>query len=199
MRSTWVLTLPHELRGRAAYDGKVFSEVSRLFTDSVLGWYRRRLADEGAPNGRGGAVVVKFTQRRRSVGRRGLRARPLCRPRLGGGERRCASESESEDGEFSTHERVLPALGLRRGFRPFRGCGRRDAATSRLSSSILVAMWHKPHLTKISGRARDLTTARRPRCHEKGETRDRAKKPCGPCRRPATIRLSGKRGEVQRP
>ncbi len=54
----WVLTLPHELRRRVAYDGKVFSEVSRLFTDSVLGWYRRRLADEGAPNGRGGAVVV---------------------------------------------------------------------------------------------------------------------------------------------
>jgi hypothetical protein len=54
----WVLTLPHELRRRVAYDGKVFGEVSRLFTDSVLGWYRRRLAEEGAPNGRGGAVVV---------------------------------------------------------------------------------------------------------------------------------------------
>lgn len=54
----WVVTLPFELRRRVAYDGKVFSEVSRLFTDSVLAWYRRRLADEGAPNGRGGAVVV---------------------------------------------------------------------------------------------------------------------------------------------
>ncbi len=32
--------------------------MSRLFADSVLGWYRRHLADEGAPNGRGGAVVV---------------------------------------------------------------------------------------------------------------------------------------------
>lgn len=54
----WVLTMPHELQRRVAYDGKVFGEVTRLFTDSVLGWYRRRLADEGAPNGRGGAVVV---------------------------------------------------------------------------------------------------------------------------------------------
>ena len=54
----WVLTIPHELRRRLAYDGKLFGAVSRLFTDSVLGWCRRRLADEGAPDGRGGAVVV---------------------------------------------------------------------------------------------------------------------------------------------
>ena len=54
----WVLTLPHALRRRVAYDGNVFSKVSRQFTESVLGWYRRRLTNEGAPAGRGGAVVV---------------------------------------------------------------------------------------------------------------------------------------------
>lgn len=54
----WVLTIPHELRRRLAYDGKLFGAVSRLFIDSVLGWYRRRLADEGASGGRSGAVVV---------------------------------------------------------------------------------------------------------------------------------------------
>ena len=36
---------PAALRGRLAYDGKLFGAVSRLFIDSVLGWYRRRLSD----------------------------------------------------------------------------------------------------------------------------------------------------------
>jgi hypothetical protein len=54
----WVLTLPPELRRRLAYDGKLFGEVSRLFSDSVLEWYRRRLTDGGRRAGRGGAVVV---------------------------------------------------------------------------------------------------------------------------------------------
>ncbi len=43
----WVLTLPHALRGRLAYDDKLFGAVSRIFADSVLGWYRRRVADQG--------------------------------------------------------------------------------------------------------------------------------------------------------
>jgi putative transposase len=54
----FVLTIPHELCRRVAYDGKLFGALSRLFADSVLAWYHRRLADEGAPRGRGGAVVV---------------------------------------------------------------------------------------------------------------------------------------------
>jgi hypothetical protein len=56
----WVLTLPHALRYRLAYDGKLLGAVCRIFVDSVLGWYRRRLADNGAraPGGKSGAVTV---------------------------------------------------------------------------------------------------------------------------------------------
>jgi hypothetical protein len=32
--------------------------VSRIFVDSVLGWYRRRMAIEGADSGQSGAVTV---------------------------------------------------------------------------------------------------------------------------------------------
>jgi len=54
----WVLTVPFELRLRLAYDGKLLSAVSRIFASSVLGWYRRRMRDEGSPKGRSGAVTV---------------------------------------------------------------------------------------------------------------------------------------------
>lgn len=54
----WVLTVPFELRLRLAYDGKLLSAVSRIFVSSVLGWYRRRMREEGAPKGRSGAVTV---------------------------------------------------------------------------------------------------------------------------------------------
>jgi hypothetical protein len=36
----WVLTLPFELRARVAYDRDLLSRVTRLFADSVLGFYR---------------------------------------------------------------------------------------------------------------------------------------------------------------
>src|SRR5258708_2283051 len=39
----WVLTLPHELRRRIAYDRELLANVGRIFVSSVLGFYRRRL------------------------------------------------------------------------------------------------------------------------------------------------------------
>jgi Putative transposase len=54
----FVLTVPHALRARLAYDGPLLGAVSRIFVDSVLGWYRRRMEIEGAVGGRGGAVTV---------------------------------------------------------------------------------------------------------------------------------------------
>ncbi len=54
----FVLTVPHALRARLAYDGPLLGAVSRIFVDSVLGWYRRRMEIEGAFGGRGGAVTV---------------------------------------------------------------------------------------------------------------------------------------------
>ena len=54
----WVLTVPYELRVRLAYDGKLLGGVTRIFVSSVLGWYRRRMREEGAPKGRTGSVTV---------------------------------------------------------------------------------------------------------------------------------------------
>jgi hypothetical protein len=49
---------PHALRARLTYDGPLLGAVSRIFVDSVLGWYRRRMEIEGAADGRSGAVTV---------------------------------------------------------------------------------------------------------------------------------------------
>ena len=54
----FVLTVPHALRARLAYDGRLLGAVSRIFVDSVLGWYRRRMEIEGASRGQSGAVTV---------------------------------------------------------------------------------------------------------------------------------------------
>lgn len=54
----YVVTFPFELRQRLAYDGKALGAVGRIFMDSVLGWYRRRMRDEGIRDGRSGAVMV---------------------------------------------------------------------------------------------------------------------------------------------
>ena len=54
----FVLTVPHPLRARLGYDGKLMGAVCRLFADSVLGWYRRRMAAAGAKDGQGGAVLA---------------------------------------------------------------------------------------------------------------------------------------------
>jgi hypothetical protein len=54
----FVLTVPFPLRARLAYDGKLLSAVGRVFVDSVLGWYRRRMRGHGAKDGRSGSVTV---------------------------------------------------------------------------------------------------------------------------------------------
>ena len=46
------------LRQHLAYDGKLLSAVGRIFVDSVLGFYRRRMRAEGVTDGRSGAVTV---------------------------------------------------------------------------------------------------------------------------------------------
>jgi len=53
----WVLTLPFELRAPLAYQRDLMGAVARIFADSVMGWYRRRLAP-GVPCARGGVVTV---------------------------------------------------------------------------------------------------------------------------------------------
>lgn len=55
----FVLTLPFELRARLAYDAELLGAVTRLFVDSVLGFYRRRLSDTyRIDQGQSGAVTV---------------------------------------------------------------------------------------------------------------------------------------------
>ena len=54
----WVLTFPFSLRSRLAYDGELLGAVGHLFTDSVLGFYRRRMALDGFTRGRSGAMNV---------------------------------------------------------------------------------------------------------------------------------------------
>jgi hypothetical protein len=58
----FVLTLPHPLRARLGYDGPLLAAVCRIFVDSVLGFYRRRLGPQvGAARarlGHGGAITV---------------------------------------------------------------------------------------------------------------------------------------------
>jgi hypothetical protein len=39
----WVFTFPFQLRGRLGFDGKLLGAVTRIFVDSILGWYRRHL------------------------------------------------------------------------------------------------------------------------------------------------------------
>lgn len=55
----WVLTLPFELRARIAYDRELCSRVTRLFADSVLGFYRRTMRDlHRVGAGQSGAITV---------------------------------------------------------------------------------------------------------------------------------------------
>ena len=56
----FVLTVPFELRSRLAYEGALCGAVCRIFVDSVLGWYRRKLRDLGLSSspGKSGAVTV---------------------------------------------------------------------------------------------------------------------------------------------
>ncbi len=55
----WVLTVPHQLRPRMAYNRELLAKVGRIFVSSVLGFYRRRLGGVGGkPGGQSGAVMV---------------------------------------------------------------------------------------------------------------------------------------------
>ena len=54
----WVFTLARPLRTPVAFDGPLLGAVVRLFVDTVLAWYSRRMEIAGAHGGRAGAVTV---------------------------------------------------------------------------------------------------------------------------------------------
>ena len=51
------VTMLFELRAALASERNLMGAVARIFADSVMGWYRRRLAP-GVPEARGGVVTV---------------------------------------------------------------------------------------------------------------------------------------------
>jgi hypothetical protein len=54
----WVITFPFSLRSRLAYDGELLGAVGHLFSDTLLGFYRRRMALEGVARGQSGVINV---------------------------------------------------------------------------------------------------------------------------------------------
>jgi len=50
--------MPFPLRFPLAFDGQLLGQVLRLFTDTVAGWYGKRHAARGLPDGETGAVTV---------------------------------------------------------------------------------------------------------------------------------------------
>jgi hypothetical protein len=54
----WVLTLPHRLRYRVAYDHALCRSVLGVAMRAVLGFHRRRATRAGVRGGRSGAVTV---------------------------------------------------------------------------------------------------------------------------------------------
>ncbi|HZU40573.1 MAG TPA: transposase [Solirubrobacteraceae bacterium] len=54
----WVLTVPHRLRYRLAFDHALCRAVLGVFIRAVLGWYRRRARRAGIPEGQSGTVTV---------------------------------------------------------------------------------------------------------------------------------------------
>ena len=55
----WVLTVPHRLRYLLAWNHGLTRAVVGVFMRGVLGWLRRRArAEQGIPDGRGGAVAI---------------------------------------------------------------------------------------------------------------------------------------------
>jgi hypothetical protein len=54
----WVLTVPHRLRYRLAFDHALCRAVLGVFIRAVLGWYRRRARHAGIADGRSGTVTV---------------------------------------------------------------------------------------------------------------------------------------------
>jgi Putative transposase len=54
----WVLTVPHRLRYRLAFDHALCRAVLGVLVRAVLGWYRRRARRAGIADGRSGTVTV---------------------------------------------------------------------------------------------------------------------------------------------
>ena len=54
----WVLTVPHRLRYRLAFDHALCRAVLGVFVRAVLGDYRRRARRQGLRDGQGGSVTV---------------------------------------------------------------------------------------------------------------------------------------------
>jgi hypothetical protein len=54
----WVLTVPHRLRYRLAFDHTLCRAVIAVFVRAVLGWYRRRARRAGGADGQSGSVTV---------------------------------------------------------------------------------------------------------------------------------------------
>ena len=52
----WVLTVPFAWRKRLGYDGPLVSALTRIFVQTVLGFYRER--GGGSPRGQSGAVIA---------------------------------------------------------------------------------------------------------------------------------------------
>jgi hypothetical protein len=54
----WVLSLPHRLRYRLAWDHELCRAVTGVALRTVLGFLRRRARRDGVPDGRSGAVAI---------------------------------------------------------------------------------------------------------------------------------------------
>ena len=60
----WVLTVPHRLRYRLAFDHALCRAVVGVFVRAVLGWYRRRARRAGWADGHSGSVTGDLEARR---------------------------------------------------------------------------------------------------------------------------------------
>jgi hypothetical protein len=54
----WVLTFPFAWRSCLARDGALLGSLSRIFEDTVQGFYTRRAGQEGQLGGKTGSVTV---------------------------------------------------------------------------------------------------------------------------------------------
>ena len=57
----WVLSPPHALRYRVAYDSQLLADLIRIFIRAIFSFLRRRARGCGVPRGQCGAVA--FVQR----------------------------------------------------------------------------------------------------------------------------------------
>jgi hypothetical protein len=71
----FVLSFPHALRYRLAYDHDRWTAVLKIFMRAVLAFYRRRARDHGVPGGRSGSVT--FVQRFGSAANLNLHAHAI--------------------------------------------------------------------------------------------------------------------------